>query len=156
MKRLTLILTLLSLLFVFSSCDHNMVFEGSSAIPECNWKSNEPVRIEFEVRDTIALHNFFLTIRNRDEYEFRNLFVFVELEFPNGKISIDTVECVLADPTGKWYGKGGGSLYDNRILFKQDKRFPLAGRYKVSISQGMRKEKLKGICDVGLRLALPR
>lgn len=138
------------------SCDSKMVFEESRPIAEHTWKANQPAKVEFEVKDTMALHNFYITLRNGENYPYSNMFVFVEMEFPNGKKNIDTVECVLADPTGKWLGEGSGSIYDNRILYKQDRRFPLAGRYKINISQGMRVEELPGVYDIGFRLALAR
>lgn len=131
-----------------------MVFEQSTPINGHTWHTNQPAKVEFEVSDTLAVHNFYITLRNGEEYPYSNLFVFVDMEFPNGKKSTDTVECVLADPTGKWYGEGTASIYDNRILYKNNKRFPIAGRYKVKITQGMRQEELPGIYDVGFRLAL--
>lgn len=146
---------LLAGMLVLTSCDSNMVFEESRPIPDHTWAVDYPVRMEFEIKDTLALHNFYLILRNGEEYSYSNIFVFVEMEFPNGKKAIDTVECVLADPSGKWYGSGSGSIYDNRILYKQSKRFPLAGRYRLEITQGMRDEELKGIYDVGFRLARP-
>jgi gliding motility-associated lipoprotein GldH len=143
-------------LLCLTSCDSKMVFEESRPIADHVWKVNQPVKLEFEVKDTMAFHNFYITVRNGEDYEYSNMFVFVEMEFPNGKKSTDTVECVLADPTGKWYGDGVGSIYSNRILYKADRRFPLSGRYKVNIHQGMREEDLKGVYDVGFRLALSR
>jgi gliding motility-associated lipoprotein GldH len=139
-----------------TACDSKMVFEESRPIANHTWKVNQPVKLEFEVKDTTAFHNFYITVRNGEDYEYSNLFVFVEMEFPNGKKSVDTVECTLADPTGKWYGDGVGSIYSSRIFYKGDRRFPLSGRYKVNIHQGMREEDLKGVYDVGFRLALSR
>jgi gliding motility-associated lipoprotein GldH len=44
-------------------------------------------------------------------------------------------------------------LYDNRIIYKSRKQFPLSGHYKVSIHQAMRVNPVDGIYDVGFRLA---
>jgi gliding motility-associated lipoprotein GldH len=105
------------------------------------------------MKDTTTLHNFYINLRNGENYAYSNIYVFVELEFPNGKKSIDTVECILADPTGKWIGSGSGSIYDNRFLYQHGKQFPLSGRYKVNIQQGMRTDELNGINDVGFRIS---
>ena len=134
------------------SCDDNVVFDQNQTIESATWNEKNPVHFEFEVKDTTTLHNFYINLRNTEQYPFSNLFVFVELEFPNGKKSIDTVECFLADRTGKWLGSGYGSLYDNRFLYQQKKQFPMAGRYDVSIYQAMRTPELVGINDVGFRL----
>lgn len=143
---------LLLVLVVFTSCDNNVVFEENKTIENATWGEKEPVHFEFEVKDTTTLHNFYINLRNTEKYAYSNLFVFVELEFPNGKKSIDTVECYLADRTGKWTGGGMGSLYDNRFLYQQKKQFPMAGRYDVHIYQAMRTPELEGINDVGFRL----
>lgn len=150
MRRYYLILmSLVSIALI--SCDSTVVFEENVAIENANWKAASPVQFEFEMKDTTTLHNFYINLRNGENYPYSNIFVFVELEFPNGKKSIDTVECFLADPTGKWIGSG--SIHDTRFLYQHGKQFPLSGRYKVNIQQGMRTEELQGIYDVGFRVA---
>lgn len=152
MNNWTRLLWLLVIL-VFTSCDSTVIYEQNQAIDNATWKASEKVQFEFEMKDTTTLHNFYINLRNGENYPFSNIYVFVEMEFPNGKKSIDTVECYLADPTGKWIGSGTGSIYDNRFLYQHGKQFPLSGRYKVNIQQGMRVEELTGIYDVGFRVA---
>ena len=105
------------------------------------------------VDDTVGFYDLFINLRNENSYRYSNLYLFVEINFPNGKTSRDTVECPLADPTGRWYGSGLGDLYDNRILYKRQRQFPLAGEYSIMIEQAMRDSVLRGISDVGFRLA---
>jgi gliding motility-associated lipoprotein GldH len=144
----------LLLLLTFVSCeDKNVVFEENKEISGAVWNVNQPAHFEFEVQDTLSLYNFYVNMRNKGVYPFSNVFVFIEMEFPNGKKSVDTVECYLADPKGKWLGSGLGDIYDNRFLYQQGKQFPLQGRYKIDIIQGMRVPDLEGICDVGFRLS---
>jgi len=142
-----------AILLFFTSCDTKLAFEENKAIENAVWRANAPAHFEFEMKDTLALHNFYVNLRNGENYAYSNIFLFVEMEFPNGKKSIDTVACSLADPTGKWKGTGMGDIYDNRFLYQENKQFPLAGRYKVDIFQGMRVDELEGIYDVGFRLA---
>lgn len=146
-------ITYLPVLMALASCDSTVVFEENQAIENASWKASAPVLFEFEMKDTTTLHNFYINLRNGENYAYSNIYVFVELEFPNGKKSIDTVECILADPTGKWIGSGSGSIYDNRFLYQHGKQFPLSGRYKVNIQQGMRTDELNGINDVGFRIS---
>jgi gliding motility-associated lipoprotein GldH len=151
MKRLSLFcIAILAIALV--GCDTNVVFEQNNAIPSASWKAKDGVNFEFDVTDTVRLHNFYINLRNGEEYAYSNLYLFVEMEFPNGKKSIDTLNCPLADATGHWYGSGLGDIYDNRILYRERKQFPLAGRYKVSVFQAMRTEELSGIYDVGFRV----
>jgi gliding motility-associated lipoprotein GldH len=136
------------------ACDSDIVFEQNQSIELASWNEKNPATFEFEVKDTLTLHKFYLNVRNTEAYPYRNLIVFMELEFPNGKKSVDTVECFLADETGKWLGGGMmGSLYDNRfLLYPSPKQFPMAGRYDVKIYHAMRTPELPGIHDVGFRL----
>ncbi len=144
---------LISTSIVLVSCDDKVVFEENTSIENGVWSYKDGKSFEFDIQDTNSLFNFYVNVRNGEEYAYSNLFVFVEMEFPNGKKSIDTLECPLADAYGNWYGRGLGKIFDNRILFRERKRFPLSGHYKVGIYQAMRTDDLPGIHDVGFRLA---
>jgi gliding motility-associated lipoprotein GldH len=151
MKNWTFIFLLSSLLLV--GCDQNVVFENNIMISPDGWKQDEVVQFEWDITDTISLHNFYVSIRNGEGYQYSNIFLFVSMEFPNGKMSVDTIDCPLADADGHWLGSGLGDLYDNRIIFKERKKFPMAGHYRITIQQAMRKENLEEIHDVGFRLS---
>ena len=71
-------------------------------------------------------------------------------EFPNGNVSRDTIECMIANDEGKWLGKGWSDIKENNIQLKSGLRFPLTGNYKFLIQQAMRVDTLKGIVDIGL------
>jgi len=151
MKNWTFIFLLSSLLLV--GCDQNVVFENNIMISPDGWKQDEVVQFEWDITDTISLHNFYVSIRNGEGYKYSNIFLFVSMEFPNGKMSVDTIDCPLADADGHWLGSGLGDLYDNRIIFKERKKFPMAGHYRITIQQAMREENLEEIHDVGFRLS---
>ena len=106
----------------------------------------------FSTEDTVANYNFFVTLRNTDDYPYQNLYVFLKTEFPNEKSKLDTIYCPMADARGKWLGKGFSGVYDNRILYIARKRFPLTGEYTISIEHAMRDEILEGVLDVGVRI----
>jgi gliding motility-associated lipoprotein GldH len=149
-STITIVLILFAL--VFTACDDAMVYEENSEITEAVWSISDEKEFEFEINDTVTLHNLLINVRNGENYPYSNLFLFVELQFPNGKRAVDTLECYLADPTGAWIGTGIGDIYDSRFVYQKKKSFPLAGNYKVIIGQAMRVEELEGIYDVGFRL----
>jgi gliding motility-associated lipoprotein GldH len=153
--RIPVIFLLLCVLCL-TACDDKVVLEENTQIPQAIWSSENPVSYSFDVEDTVTFHNMYINVRNGSDYAYSNLFVFIEIHFPNGKKSVDTLECFLADPSGQWYGRGFGSIYDNRFLYKERKAFPLAGDYTVVINQAMRDESLEEIYDVGFRLARSR
>ena len=145
----------LSLLLVFSSCDSKRIFEKNIEIPDSNWEASEKVKFEVNIADTISGNNVLINIRHAGFYPYSNLFLFINTTFPNGKITRDTVECMLADDKGKWFGKGLGDLWDARILFKRNVRFSQSGTYIFEYEQAMRVGQLSGVMDVGLRIEKP-
>lgn len=148
-----MILALLFCVALCAGCDEKRVYDQSLSLEKAIWPAKEALHFEFDMEDTVALHNLYINLRNGEEYPYSNLFLFVELEFPNGKKSVDTLECPLADESGHWYGSGLGSVYDQRILYRSRVQFPIRGHYRVNILQAMREEELQGIHDVGFRIA---
>ncbi|MGZ4048680.1 MAG: gliding motility lipoprotein GldH [Bacteroidia bacterium] len=136
----------------FSSCDSKRIFEQNQALPESGWASSNIVKFNVDIKDPATATNFYINVRNADGYPYNNLFLFIKTTFPDGKMSNDTLECILADEKGKWIGSGIGDLYDNQIPFKKNVRFPLAGTYSFEIQQGMRTDNIPLIMDVGLRI----
>jgi gliding motility-associated lipoprotein GldH len=80
------------------------------------------------------------------------LYLFVNTVFPGGQIQRDTLECILAAPNGRWLGDGLGDIWDNRILLKDQVKFPQAGEYRFELYQAMRINPLPGIMDAGIRI----
>ena len=70
---------------------------------------------------------------------------------PVGPLRRDTVEFLLADDYGKWYGQGF-SLFHSSFSLKKRYKFPMEGQYTFGFRQGMRKDSLPGIQEIGLRL----
>lgn len=114
---------------------------------------DNPVKINVNITDTINPYNIFINIRNSDNYEFNNLYLFIDIASPLQATERDTFECILADPnTGRWLGRGLGDIWDNKIAFKHDVRFAHKGDYHFTITQGMRIDKLPAIMDAGLSI----
>ena len=120
-------------------------------IPDNTWDVKNPVTYTVTVKDTVNYYNVYVNIRNADGYTFSNLYLFIDIASPAHVTERDTLECQLADPnTGKWLGEGLGDIWDNRILFKRNVRFPRTGDYIFTYTQAMRIDKLPMIMDVGL------
>ncbi len=126
-------------LYLFTSCNENVVYSKYERIDEnIGWPANKRINFETEMKDTMQLYDVYINVRNAENYPYRNLFMFLYTTYPNGDMSIDTIECILADEQGHWLGKGMGDLYDNSILFKRNTRFKQAGKYKFAFEQTMR------------------
>jgi gliding motility-associated lipoprotein GldH len=140
---------LVLLLMLLAGCG-NPLFHKTEAVPNRIWETEHNMRFDVLVEDTMGSYDFYIDLRNDGSYPFSNIFMFVNTTFPSGKTARDTVECILADPSGRWLGKGIGDIWDNHILFKENVRFPNAGSYTFEFEQGMREPELKGVLDVGI------
>ena len=151
MQVKTLLIPVLLILFL-TACDKKVVFEENVKLPENRWEQNNTILLKADIQDTILPHNLYLNVRNAGGYQFSNLFLFFTTQSPSGKRERDTVELTLADPSGKWLGDGSGDIYDNRILFKRNFRFPEKGVYQFRLEQAMRVDPLPQIMDAGIRI----
>lgn len=139
------------LLLTLAGCKQVM-FQESESIPNKIWELNHNVRFEVDVKDTTDGYDFYIDLRNDAMYPYANIYLFVNTTFPTGKTARDTVECILADRTGRWLGSGLGDILDNHILFKENVLFPNSGIYVFEFEQGMRNEALPSILDVGISI----
>jgi len=137
--------------FLLTSCEKNIFYQDTRKIDGEKWLTTQPCDFNVGVADIHKSYNFFVDIRNTSDYKYSNLFLFLHTYYPGGITSIDTLECTLAQPDGKWLGTGFGRIKYLSIPLKQAVRFPRAGTYKFKIYQAMRGD-IKGIVDVGFRI----
>lgn len=150
-KGKTFFLPLGLLFIVLAACNKGAMYQKYIAIPDKVWDTKNPVTFKVNVPDTINYYNIFVNIRNGDSYIYSNLYLFIDIASPMHITERDTMECILADPnTGKWLGQGLGDIWDNKILFKRNVRFPRVGEYDFTYTQAMRTDKLPMIIDAGL------
>ena len=140
-------------LFAFFSCNSgDVLFEENLSLENALWKSNNMATFDFTIKDTISYYDILVNLRNNDSYEYSNLYLFVSIDFPNGKKHIDTLNAILADPTGRWVGSGIGDIYDNQFILVDNLAFPISGEYQVNVVHAMRKKDLQGIENIGLKV----
>lgn len=144
------VLAVLSLFVI--SCDDQKFFDNSISLTDDIWPSDKDMVFKVDIEDTISPYRFFINIRNSTSYRYSNIYFFLITEFPGGGMSRDTIECTLADKTGKWLGKGTGKYRDNRVYIRENIRFPRQGTYTLRLNQAMRENKLAGISEAGIRL----
>jgi len=131
-------------------CGKNVILSHYETLPEEGWKTENKLTFTADITDNKPYHNVFLTVRHADAYPFSNLFVFLTTTYPDGKKSIDTLECILANKKGEWQGDGAGDIWDNKIPIKQNLIFPSTGKYTFTFEQGMRMNPLPLIMDFGM------
>lgn len=142
-------------LAVFTAgCSDQVVFQEDVPVPGGAWQSGFIPEFAFDITDTVSRHDVYIDVRHTGEYPYSDLYLFVDLTGPGGRAMRDTVECILADPTGRWLGKGAGFIFSDRIqakvLYKLRNRFPGRGRYTMKLQQAMRVDPLPAVIDVGV------
>ena len=94
------------------------------------WPATEPLEYVLKGVDSLAMpaDSVYVTIRHNNDYRYCNLWLFVDYVYPD-TVTTDTVECMLSDKFGKWYGSGdigqmiflaGRSAYSNDEVRKNN------------------------------------
>ncbi len=146
------LLSLFAFALLLQACDQDVVFQQQQRLPAEGWHFEDCAQFEAEIRDSLSLHTMYLDVRNTTDYAYSNLYIFLDIEFPDQRVFRDTIAAILADRRGQWTGSGFGHLRAQRFLFRDDVWFPSAGTYRFKICHGMRYDTLNGISDVGIRI----
>lgn len=144
------LLAVAMLAIILSSCNGNVVYSEYQKLPEEGWKISNKLSYDVAIEDNSKYYNVYLMVRHADAYPYSNLYLFLKTTYPDGKVSSDTLECILANKKGEWQGDGAGDLWDNKILLKKNVHFPKNGKYSFSFEQGMRSDPLPMILDFGM------
>lgn len=146
---------------VFCSCDSISVFDEYKSVPN-QWHKDSIISFNVTPPDSINGYNLFINLRDTNDYKYNNLFLIVEMNYPNGKVLKDTLEYKMADPSGKLLGTGFTDVKENKLWYKGYKEpfvFNEAGTYQINIQHAMRQngqvngiDELEGITDIGFRI----
>lgn len=149
----TLLLGLLAVLLL-AACDGNRVYEEYHEIPNYQWNRADTISFNTEIADTNEAYNLILNIRNGENYPYRNLFLFLSTQYPDGRLSLDTLEFSFYEESGKPLGKCSGDICNNSFLLSENVRFDQAGKYRFAFVHGMRRDDqiLPYVMDLGLRI----
>ncbi|WP_299523450.1 gliding motility lipoprotein GldH [Winogradskyella sp.] len=159
-KRTSCLLLLVSLLLV-TSCDSKAVYDEYKSVSN-KWHKDSIASFNFKAPDTLNNYNLYVNLRNTNDYPFSNLFLIVELNYPNGKAVKDTLEYKMAAPNGELLGSGFSDIKENKLWYRGYKspfRFSEQGDYVINIQHAMRKngsvngvDNLEGVTDIGFRV----
>lgn len=151
-------------IILLSSCDSNRVFDEYKSVPN-QWQKDSIISFKVTPKDSVKPYNLFVNIRITNTYKFSNLFLIVEMVYPHGKTTKDTLEYQMAKPNGELLGKGVTDLKENKLWYKGYEKpfiFEEIGDYNINIQHAMRNngdvkgvDKLEGITDVGFRIETP-
>jgi gliding motility-associated lipoprotein GldH len=151
MKKIKVIFVFLCLISLWACQNSKTVYEDIKTVPY-NWTKNDDLIFDFVAEDTISPYSFSIFLKHNTFYQWQNLFLFLDTKYPDGSVSRDTLECMLAETSGRWLGKTSSKSKEIIYLLKKV-TFPQQGEYQFVIKQGMRDEKLQNIENVGIIIA---
>jgi gliding motility-associated lipoprotein GldH len=141
------------------SCAENVVYTESEVIAGGSWSKDKEIRFQITDPDTVNAHNIYIAMRNDNTYPYSNLYLIVDMDYPDGSRMRDTLEYKMADPAGNWLGSGSINTIENKLGYKRNIVFPTKGVYNLSIAHAMREngkvtgiESLPGILDLGIQV----
>ena len=125
-------LAFIGTIVMFISCDSSIVFEEYKSFENQNWNTDSVAFFNYSISDTISKNTIKIKLRHTVEYEFQNLFLFIETDV------MDTVELMLANKDGMWLGSGIGDVREFEFDYQNGKLFSKKGIYSFKIEQAMR------------------
>ena len=134
---------------ILFSCGNN-TYENYHSFNGGRWNTDSIVKFKYTIIDTTKKYDLSLKIRHTVDYNFQNLFVFLE------ETTKDTIEIILANKAGKWLGTGIIDVREVEYVFHKKREFVEKGEYTLTIEQAMRYgasqkiENLEHVLDVGL------
>lgn len=153
MKKLKYIhIIFILLLFSFTACDNQRVYEKWVDVEDFVWSQDSSYVFEFDITDSLALYNVNFGLRHLNQYPYQNIWLLSTLEGPDSLVYSDTIQYVLADEHGMWYGKRSAGI--NNYVKRMYSALPFihTGHYKITLSHGMREQLLTGVSGVGVRI----
>lgn len=117
------------------------------------WNKNQEQKFVLNIEDVQNPKNIIFVVRNNNNYPYSNLFLITYLKNKTDKnAKIDTLNYILAKPTGEWIGTGFGETKEIMFQYRNNYKFPKKGKYIIGIKQGMRTNNLVGIEDIGVKI----
>ncbi len=119
-------------LFLLVCCNTNT--ESSySVFEEDSWHADSIITLSHSVVDSTTKHNLYLKIRHTTEFEYQNIFLFVDFQEKR-----DTIEVTLSEKNGKWLGSGFGDIKEVEHCFAKEVILNSKKTSNVTVEQAMR------------------
>lgn len=130
-------------------------YQKEYAIPKNAWATNFKPSFKFEITDTNSLYNLYFVIRHTDAYPYSNIWLMVYTKKPgDSNFEATRLEIPLAEPSGKWLGRGMGEIWEQRMPISVEGDTLMLrkkGVWEIRIEQNMRSNPLPEVMQVGLR-----
>ncbi len=150
-----ILLSLFILCCLVSGCLPSPYYQKQEAVPKNEWNSNFRPIFKFEITDTASRYQTSFIIQHSQAYPYSNLWMWLYIKSPGDSIiKKERVNVVLAEPGGKWLGRGFGTIYEERVVLAlgDSVKFNRKGTYEIALEQNMRVNPLPEVLHVGMRV----
>jgi len=134
-------------------CCNTNTESSYSVFEEDSWHADSIITLNHSVVDTITKQNLYLKIRHTTDFEYQNIFLFVDFQEKR-----DTIEVTLSEKNGKWLGSGFGDIKEVEYCLAKEIIFNSKKTSNVTVEQAMRYgdqpviTNLKGIIALGINI----
>lgn len=139
------------LVLALCGCMDQPVYQKSFTFQDRTWSQDVKPSFEVEIADTSKAYDFIITLRNGTDFQYSNLWIYLDTKTPKLEHSREPYQIRIADPTGKWIGKKSGSIVENEIVFSR-RKMPYPGKYVFTIEQGVIQSKVNEVLDIGFHV----
>lgn len=133
-----------------AACHSSAIFEKYEELPEETWSRYNILEFRTAIPDS-GLYHITLCLRHTTDYEMANLWCFLSTRSRARQELKDTVNLKIAEPDGRWLGRGNHLKTLEQTIHKNPVYLP-KGEIIFRLEQGMRMEEMKGVKDVGIRI----
>jgi gliding motility-associated lipoprotein GldH len=145
--------TLLCVLGValLTGCEQGTVFHAYKPTPVDGWEKNDTLFFDIDSLPASGQFNFVLGLRTTAAYPYQELWIVSEMHLTQPTlVHADTIKCLLVGAAGD---KNGSGVNTYQYAFPFDRETLHRGqRGRISFRHIMKRESLRGIFDLGLRI----
>lgn len=102
--------------------------------------------------NTSKIYNLSFEITTGLNYPYRDIWLEVTHNLKDYKPQVDTLQFILADENGKWFGSGVGGLNQITLPYLSSLTLDTAQLYELNISHKMINNPLVGVVKVGIKI----
>lgn len=146
-SKVLFLLVALSLL----ACAEAPLFDEVYSFDGKSWGQDEKPVFKFTLTNTEKEYDFTLTLRTTTDYKYKNLWIFLKTETPEGITAREPFEIKIADETGAWIGKKTGSIVESQLSFSR-RKLPQKGEYTFTVEQGITQSTIDEVLDLSFRV----
>ena len=150
-KKYLFVFLFFSQLLLFS-CAGDYIFEKKVEIEKGKWQYENTLDYSFEITDTNKVYNLLLEVQHSVDYSFQNCYFKIFTQFPSGEKVEQLLSVDLANKIGQWYGDCGGEFCTILVDLQKKAFFSVIGKHTITLEQYMRKNPLKGIKSLAIKL----